>query len=181
MAAYIDRSLGDGETVIARARFPWVYGAAAWVALLVPGLLLLWVLAVTMPRAGTPPQPVAMPWSVGGAGLLFLLGLGLFLKLVLVRATTEIGVTSHRFVEKRGLVALRTNEIALHNIEGVRVHQGILGRILGYGTVRIEGTGVDAVTTPAIANPVGFVKAIQTARELDAHGQAGSHSSTPSG
>jgi hypothetical protein len=170
MASYIDRSLGDGETVIARARFPWVYGAVAWAALLVPGLLLLWVLAVTMPHTGAPSEPVAMPWSVGMAGLLFLLGLALFLKLVIVRATTEIGVTSHRFVEKRGLITLHTNEIALHNIEGVRVAQGVFGRLLGYGTVRIEGTGVDAVTTPPIANPVGFVKAIQTARELDAHG-----------
>ena len=30
--SYIDKSLGDGETVIARARFPWVYGAVAWAA-----------------------------------------------------------------------------------------------------------------------------------------------------
>jgi hypothetical protein len=170
MASYIDRSLGDGETVIARARFPWIYGAMAWAALLAPGLLMLWALAVTMPQPGRPAEPVAMPWSVGAAGLLFLLGLALFLKLIIVRATTEIGVTSHRFVEKRGLITLHTNEIALHNIEGVRVHQGVFGRILGYGTVRIEGTGVDAVTTPPIADPVAFVKAIQTARELDAHG-----------
>ena len=33
------------------------------------------------------------------------------------------------------------------------------------GTVRIEGTGVDAVTTPNIADPVAFVRAIQTAKE----------------
>ena len=79
--------------------------------------------------------------------------------------TTEIGVTSHRFVEKNGLFTLHTNEIALPNIEGVKVNQGFLGRIFGYGTVRIEGTGVDAVTTPNIADPVGFVRAIQTAKE----------------
>ncbi len=29
----------------------------------------------------------------------------------------------------------------------------------------LEGTGVDAVTTPNIADPVGFVRAIQTAKE----------------
>jgi hypothetical protein len=68
-------------------------------------------------------------------------------------------------VEKKGLFSLRSNEIALPNIEGVKVEQSFLGRIFGYGTVRIEGTGVDAVTTPAIADPVGFVRAIQTAKE----------------
>jgi uncharacterized membrane protein YdbT with pleckstrin-like domain len=60
---------------------------------------------------------------------------------------------------------MKTNEIALPNIEGVRVVQSILGKLLGYGTVRIEGTGVDSVTTPTIADPVGFVRAIQTAKE----------------
>ena len=45
------------------------------------------------------------------------------------------------------------------------MNQSVLGRVLGYGIVRIEGTGVDAVTTPEIADPVGFVRAIQTARE----------------
>jgi hypothetical protein len=60
---------------------------------------------------------------------------------------------------------MRTNEIALPNIEGVKVNQSMMGRMLGYGTLRIEGTGVDAVTTPNIADPVGFVRAIQTARE----------------
>jgi hypothetical protein len=167
MASYIDRSLGDGEQVVARARFPWLYGLAAWAAVLVPGLGLLAFLS----RATQADEPFAaadpVTWGVAVMALLFLLGLITFLRLLIRRATTEIGVTSHRFVEKTGLVTLHTNEIAPHNIEGVRVHQGIAGRIFGYGTVRIEGTGVDAVTTPAIADPVGFVKAIQTARERE--------------
>jgi hypothetical protein len=60
---------------------------------------------------------------------------------------------------------VRANEIALPNIEGLKMNQSLFGRMFGYGTVRIEGTGVDAVTTPEIADPVGFVRAIQTARE----------------
>ena len=45
------------------------------------------------------------------------------------------------------------------------IYLAILGKLFGYGTVRIEGTGVDSVTTPTIADPVGFVRAIQTAKE----------------
>ena len=96
---------------------------------------------------------------------MFILGLFTFLRMMIRKWSTEIGVTSHRFVEKYGLLSMRTNEIALPNIEGVRVNQSILGRMFGYGTVKIEGTGVDSVTTPAIADPVGFVRAIQTAKE----------------
>jgi len=156
MASYIERSLGDGETVIARAHFHWLYLTAAWISLLVPGALLLAALA----QAQSQPDPYTV-----AAGLLFVLGLVVFLRMMIRKWSTEIGITSHRFVEKFGLLSMRTNEIALPNIEGVRVHQSVLGRLFGYGTIRIEGTGVDSVTTPSIADPVGFVRAIQTAKE----------------
>jgi len=131
--SYIQESLGDGETIIARAEFSWVYSLLAWLALIFLGI--------------------------------FLIGIAIFLSMMIRKWSTEIGVTSHRFVEKYGALSMRTNEIALPNIEGVKMTQSLLGRLLGYGTVRIEGTGVDAVTTPPIADPVGFVRAIQTARE----------------
>jgi hypothetical protein len=154
--SYIQQSLGDGETIIARAHFHKLYFAAAWLALLIPLVLLLAALA----QAQTQPDPYSV-----AAGLLFVLGLIIFLRMMIRQWSTEIGITSHRFVERYGLLSMRTNEIALPNIEGVRVHQSVLGRLFGYGTVRIEGTGVDSVTTPAIADPVGFVRAIQTAKE----------------
>jgi Bacterial PH domain len=154
--SYIQQSLGDGETIIARAHFHKLYFAAAWLVLLIPLALLLAALA----QAQTQPDPYSV-----AAGLLLVLGLVTFFKMMIRQWSTEIGVTSHRFVEKYGLLSMRTNEIALPNIEGVRVHQSILGRLFGYGTVKIEGTGVDSVTTPAIADPVGFVRAIQTAKE----------------
>ena len=131
--SYIENSLGDGETIIARAHFHWLFSLLAWLALIFLGI--------------------------------FGIGIIIFISMMVRKWTTEIGVTSHRFVEKKGLFSLRSNEIALPNIEGVKVNQSFPGRLFGYGTVRIEGTGVDAVTTPNIADPVGFVRAIQTAKE----------------
>ena len=154
--SYIDRSLGEGETIIARASFHWLYITAAWAWLLIP----LALLGYAYSQAQSQPDPYTV-----GAGILSVIGLLMFLRMMTRKWSTEIGVTSHRFVERYGLLSMRTNEIALPNIEGVRVSQPILGRIFGYGTVRIEGTGVDSVTTPTIADPVGFVRAIQTARE----------------
>ena len=157
--SYNQNSLGDGEVIIARARFHKLYFLAAWLVLLIP----LALLAAAWGQAQTQPDPYSV-----AAGLLFALGLIVFLRMMIRQWSIEIGVTSHRFVEKYGLLSMRTNEIALPNIEGVRVHQSILGRLFGYGTVRIEGTGVDCVTTPTIADPVGFVRAIQTAKEFSA-------------
>lgn len=165
MASYIEQSLGAGETIIARARFHWLYSAAAWAALLIPAI----ALAIFGVQAQQEPAPFALSdpktWAAIVVALLALSGLWTFIRMMVRKASTEIGVTSHRFVEKYGLLSMHTNEIALPNIEGVKVNQTVSGRIFGYGVVRIEGTGVDAVTTPTIADPVGFVRAIQTAKE----------------
>jgi uncharacterized membrane protein YdbT with pleckstrin-like domain len=93
-----------------------------------------------------------------------IIGIVIFVQMMIRKSTTEIGVTSSRFVEKTGLFTLKTNEIALHNIEGVRLEQTFWGRILGYGHLRIEGTGIDAVNMPDIADPVGFRAALESAR-----------------
>jgi uncharacterized membrane protein YdbT with pleckstrin-like domain len=160
--SYIDKSLGDGETVIARASFHWLYVTAAWACLIIP------LIAALVANSQVQDHPDLKTAYGVGVGVLCVLGLLQFLRMMIRKWSTEIGVTSHRFVERYGLLSMRTNEIVLPNVEGLRVNQSILGRIFGYGTVRIEGTGVDSVTTPAIADPVGFVRAIQTAREQTA-------------
>jgi uncharacterized membrane protein YdbT with pleckstrin-like domain len=96
---------------------------------------------------------------------IFLIGIWIFFQMMIRMWTTEIAVTTNRFIEKTGWLSLKTNEIALHNIEGVRVTQSFWGRIFGFGHVRIEGTGIDAVEIPTIADPIGFRRAIETAKE----------------
>jgi uncharacterized membrane protein YdbT with pleckstrin-like domain len=106
-------------------------------------------------------------WSYTlGAVLLALtvIGLVVAIPMLIRKATTEIGITTHRFIMKTGLFSLHTQEMAIHNIEGVKVDQGLFGRILGFGRLRIEGTGVDAIELPTIADPVGFRAAIETAK-----------------
>jgi len=99
--------------------------------------------------------------------LFWVLGLGIyiFFALMIRKWTTEIGVTTHRFVKKSGLFTIHTDEMAVHNIEGVKLTQSFWGQILGFGHLRIEGTGVDAIELPTIADPIAFRAAIETARE----------------
>ena len=101
-----------------------------------------------------------------GAVLLALtiIGLVVAIPMLVRKATTEIGITTHRFIMKTGWASLHTQEMAIHNIEGVKVDQGLFGRMLGFGRLRIEGTGVDAIELPIIADPVGFRSAIETAK-----------------
>jgi hypothetical protein len=154
--SYVERSLGQGEQLIARGYFHWLYTFKALLAVILPlvALIAAWMFA----------RDIADGWLVILALVLLGLGAIIFLRLMIRRWTTEIAITSHRFVEKSGLMSLRTNEIALNNIEGVRLYQGFWGRIWNYGSLRIEGTGVDAVNVPPIANPIGFRRAIETAK-----------------
>ncbi len=128
MSGYIERSLGEGETIVRKAQFHWWYTLKT----------ILWACTIA--------------------------GLVVAIPMMIRRWTTELAITTHRFVEKNGLFTLTTNEIALQNIEGVRVTQTLWGRILNYGHLRIEGTGIDAVEIPDIADPVGFRAAIETAK-----------------
>jgi len=158
--SYIERSLGDGEKIVIRARFHWLYNLRAWLAVLVPLVLLIAVMiyADEMVRQGLAIFAVA----------LLVTGIVIFFTMMIHKWTTEIGITSHRLVKKTGFISLKTAEVALPNIEGVRVNQGIWGRIFGYGTLRIEGTGDDSVDIPNIDDPVGFRRAIETAKGLHA-------------
>jgi uncharacterized membrane protein YdbT with pleckstrin-like domain len=151
--------LGNGERVVALGRFHWWYSLKAWLALIAPLILLI--------AANNQSDPVQARWLTIGSLILLVLGAVIFLRLMIRKWTTEIGITSHRFVKKTGFISLHTDEMALPNIEGVRLSQSIFGRILGFGHLRIEGTGDDAFDLPEIADPVGFRRAIETAKGVD--------------
>lgn len=94
-----------------------------------------------------------------------LIGIFIFFSLMIQKWTTEIGITTHRFIKKTGLFTVKTDELAIQNIEGVKLTQSLWGQILGFGRLRIEGTGVDAIILPTIADPIRFRSAIETAKE----------------
>ena len=98
----------------------------------------------------------------------FLIGIWIWASMMLQKWNTEVAVTSHRFVLKRGLIGVHTYEIAIQNIEGVQFTQTLIGRILGFGRIRVEGTGEDAVWTPELADPIAIRAALETARDESA-------------
>jgi uncharacterized membrane protein YdbT with pleckstrin-like domain len=102
-------------------------------------------------------------WSQFGLVLLGLLtlvafGLGLIFLIwawIKVRST-EIAITNRRVIAKFGIVKRSTVEINLEKVEALRVEQGVMGRILNYGTIFITGTGSSVEPIPSIADPLVF-------------------------
>jgi uncharacterized membrane protein YdbT with pleckstrin-like domain len=89
---------------------------------------------------------------------------------MIVKATTEIAITSERLVYKKGLIARHVGELNIDRIEGVSVRQGVFGRILGYGRVIVRGMGVGEVMLPSIEDPITFRGAIQEALSMQSKG-----------
>ncbi|MDQ6622255.1 MAG: PH domain-containing protein, partial [Verrucomicrobiota bacterium] len=56
-------------------------------------------------------------------------------------ASSELVVTNLRVLIKTGIIRRQTLEMFISKVESIAVDQGFLGRIFGYGTVLIRGTG----------------------------------------
>jgi uncharacterized membrane protein YdbT with pleckstrin-like domain len=87
------------------------------------------------------------------SGMIFLASCVAAIQALIITLTTEFAVTNRRVIAKRGLIRRRTLEILLAKIESVAVGQGILGRLLNFGTITVTGTGGTQESFIAIADP----------------------------
>lgn len=87
--------------------------------------------------------------------------LTLFIAPLIDMWTDEFVITNKRVIMKSGLISRRTLEMNLSKIESVNVEQGVLGRLLGYGTIRIIGTGGTREAFPMINRPLEFRRKFQ--------------------
>jgi hypothetical protein len=161
MAGYVEKSLAADEEVVYRAHFNWTFSffPVLWFAISCAPVAMYLMLHFV---AGISFAELRTGWYIVGFGLL--LG-SIILGAHLVQLiTTEIVVTSFRFVYKRGWIARMTQEVSLANIEEITLRQTIWGRLFGFGLLIIRGTGVGVIELPAIDDPLVVRKKIETAR-----------------
>lgn len=85
----------------------------------------------------------------------------LFIAPAIDKWTDEFAITNKRVIIKTGLISRKTFEMNHSKIESVNVDQSILGRILGYGTITIVGSGGTREVFPNISKPLAFRKMFQ--------------------
>lgn len=137
--SYVESNLMTGERIEAKARIHWW----AWAK----GLAVL-LIAFAVPETGTN----------FAKGFLGLLGLLMLINGVIVVLTTELAVTNQRVIAKTGLIRRNTVELRHGKVEGLTLNQSVFGRILGFGTVVVNGTGTGRTPFPYIADPLAFRK-----------------------
>jgi uncharacterized membrane protein YdbT with pleckstrin-like domain len=147
--SYLDDHLLAGERIVYRARLHWSLFLAS-IAVIGAGIGLAIILGLYAPDY----------WYAGAA----LAGVGLLLAIgpAIRYASSEFAVTDKRVVAKLGFIERESLETLLSKIEAIGVDQGILGRMLGFGTITITGTGGTEESFPHIANPLEFRRQIQS-------------------
>jgi uncharacterized membrane protein YdbT with pleckstrin-like domain len=103
-------------------------------------------------------QPFPLVWIAAG---LFLVAVVVMLIARWRRSATEMVVTNKRVLVKVGTFAHRSTEIMLSKVESVVVDQGIPGRVLGYGTIVVRGTGGTTEPFAKIAHPLELRRQVQ--------------------
>ena len=98
---------------------------------------------------------------------LLLIGIFIFIKMMINKWTTERALTNTRYIQKIGWIARNTEEIGISKIEEVDLQQSVLGRILGYGSISISGTGSGHILLEDIDAPLLFQKNLNDLRFND--------------
>ncbi|MGA2396865.1 MAG: PH domain-containing protein [Steroidobacteraceae bacterium] len=139
----MDSSLLPNEHVTYRARLHRII-------YLLPVCVLIVALVVAL---------VSGSWIAGG--VLGLIGIVLLVPPWIRSISSEFAVTNKRVLVKVGLVRRHSLELLLQKVEGIGVDQGILARILGYGTITVSGTGGTREAFRMIADPLEFRRQVQ--------------------
>jgi len=159
--SYVEKHLISGETIQYQTKLHWIVMLGHVAIAAVFELLAVTFLVAAFSR---PARTNALPSHSAvylGALICFLVGAVLFCVGLLKRNVTEMAVTNKRVIVKTGLAERRTTEILLSRIESVVVDEPAMGRILGYGTVIVRGTGGTPEVFEKIYRPLEFREQVQ--------------------
>ena len=158
--SYIDKTLVPGEKVVYTTKLHWIVMVGH-----------LFTCLIFLAGAGYLGYYIYDNRANLQLGTLHILEIGLavllFLALLVLimgsirRNATEMAVTTRRVVVKTGLTSRRTIEMLLNKIETIEVDEPTFGRMLGYGSITIIGTGGTSEPFHKIAHPLQFRNAVQ--------------------
>ena len=139
---YVANNLMSGERVVHVGRVHWF--------IFVPGAILflvaIWLFSIAT-EVGVGP-------IFGALALLF--SIASLIKAFIFKVSTELAITSKRVIAKVGFISRKTVELNHSKVESFNIEQSIFGRIFGFGTVVVCGTGGGRTPIANIEDPLEF-------------------------
>jgi uncharacterized membrane protein YdbT with pleckstrin-like domain len=164
--SYVERSLVPGETLLYQTRHHWM-------VLIGPLMMTLMFLALAAGLLVEAIEAKNGKGMVAGASTEAVHGMD-FVAIALVAAAigaigygvakrnaTEMAVTDRRVLIKTGMGSRRTLDLMLSRVESIGVEETFFGRMLGYGSVVVRGTGGTPESFVMIAHPQVFRRNVQ--------------------
>jgi len=152
---YVDQNLIQGEKVTYRAPLHWkVLIGPLFVA------LMLLVAAIAAFKQAWSEAANSRVFEIAGAILLGIAAAAV-IKAWITVSSAEFAVTNRRVILKTGFIHNKTAEMFLSKVESVGVDQTLLGRIFGYGSIELRGTGGSLEPFSNISRPLEFRRQIQ--------------------
>ena len=152
MGRYIDDILQPGEKVLYSTNAHWIF--------FLPAIVAWTVAAALFVVSGMVPDGALMLVCLSLAAIAAIFALYKTATAWFHRWTTETDITNLRIVHKTGFIKRQTFEMSLDKVESVDVDQSVLGRIFGYGTVTVRGTGEAAEPLRNVAAPIALRNAV---------------------
>jgi uncharacterized membrane protein YdbT with pleckstrin-like domain len=161
--SYVENNLISGENVVYRTGVHWsvLFGSAILVAIIAGAGIAVLVYRTDIAGNEIPVNDV----TIAGAVLIVVAAI-IFGYSIVKKNATEIAVTDKRVIIKTGMTSRRSLEIMLAKVESIGIEESVAGRMLGYGTVVIHGTGGTPEPFRKIAHPSEFRMAVQ--QQVDA-------------
>jgi uncharacterized membrane protein YdbT with pleckstrin-like domain len=157
--SYVEKNLIPGETVVYKTRLHWIVLFRPILLGLLFGLPGLGMLVRSMATSGD--KGGMSSWVVALA-FIFLILSAICVGVGLVRRNaTEMAVTDKRVIIKAGVVSRKTFELLLSKVESIGVNESLWGRMMGYGTVVVRGTGGTPEPFDKVAHPFEFRKQVE--------------------
>jgi uncharacterized membrane protein YdbT with pleckstrin-like domain len=154
---YVDQNLISGEEVAYRSTLHWVVLLRS---MLVAAVLTALGVVMLIEASNVNGAQYRQTVNVLGA-LAIVLGIIDLLAAIVRRSGAEFAVTNKRVIFKTGVMKRSSEEIFLSKVESVNVDEGLWGRTLNYGTLKVRGTGGTLEPVHKIAHAQEFRRQIQ--------------------
>jgi len=168
MMSYITKNLVPGETLLFQTRHHWLVlmgPVLVSLALGLPGAALL--AGALAAKNGDNDVLPDLGSAMGSSGMMFLGAILLIVAFIVLayglakRNATEMAVTDRRVLIKTGMASRRTLDLMLSKVESIGLEETLLGRMFGYGSVIVHGTGGTPESFVMIAHPQEFRRSVQ--------------------
>lgn len=100
--------------------------------------------------------------------LILIMDLFAFYAAIVFYNTTHLVLTEKKVLGRSGFISLGWSQLNLSHIETAYLQEPILGRLLGYSSVIVRGTGIGSVAFPYLLNGGQFIKKLEKYIDLEA-------------